>query len=503
MGTGPGSSTPDSAGGGTHDTGGPRPAEAGGQSGTFTSYAPAGCDYTVAPASTLGYTNVAYDDTSVNDAGSNAAPARVRLGLGGNTTAGQPGYADPTTTAVFTWETSAQTNAAKVKFGTSSTALHTVQAGYVWTLPATASNTPTYYHEVHVCGLTPATTYYYEVGGGPSATEVWSATQSFTTLPATGSIKVAIGGDARDVATTWQLANEHIKALNVDAFVFTGDLTLLGGVESETTQWLNEIWQNPSQPGQFITLGQLLFLPVAGNHEFEPVACSGPCSGPTYPQWLAAFAMPGTGAYAKSYGSYNIGNAHFVYIDDNYLANLPTGESSPQVTAQLAWLNTDLAAANSDRTAHPFIFVYSHRGLFSTSEHAADTDVLQARTTLAPIYAQYKVDAVFNGHDHEYERTVPIVPSSPVTSAPTPTTGGTTYVICAGVGANAYDVGAGTVSWRAKNVPFLTAAQAVDATVYLGIYMVATLEGTTATFDVYGLTGAGNDPVVDTFTLSH
>ena len=33
-------------------------------------------------------------------------------------------------------------------------------------------------------------------------------------------------------------------------------------------------------------------------------------------------------------------------------------------------------------------------------------------TTLAPIYAQYNVDAVFNGHDHAYERTYPIVPNT-------------------------------------------------------------------------------------------
>ena len=60
-------------------------------------------------------------------------------------------------------------------------------------------------HEVHVCGLNPATTYYYQVGGGASGAEVWSATQSFTTVPASGTVTIGISGDARDQVSTFQL----------------------------------------------------------------------------------------------------------------------------------------------------------------------------------------------------------------------------------------------------------------------------------------------------------
>ena len=51
-------------------------------------------------------------------------PQRVRVGLGGGTTMGQPGYADPTTTAAFTWETAESDHAAKVKIGTSADLPH-------------------------------------------------------------------------------------------------------------------------------------------------------------------------------------------------------------------------------------------------------------------------------------------------------------------------------------------------------------------------------------------
>ena len=446
------------------------------------------------PQTALAYSATALDDNSSAGPSSTATPTRVRLGLGGNTAEGQSGYADPTTTAAFTWETTAANTAAKVQYGTSATALSTVQSGYVWTLAATGTSGATYMHEAHVCGLTPATTYYYQVGGGAPGAEIWSATQSFTTLPATGSVTVGMTGDARDSSTVWQLANEHIKALNVSAELFSGDLVLTGGEESLYSNWLDAIWQDPNNAGQFLTLGEVMFLPVAGNHEY--------ILDNTADHFSSAFAIPGTGAYGKTFGSYNIGNAHFVYLDDTAISAATAGTDSPQADAQLAWLNSDLTAANADRTKHPFIFVYSHRGMFSTSMHAVDPDVLQTRTTLAPIYAQYKVDAVFNGHDHEYERTVPIVPGSPITGDPTPQTGGTTYFICAGVGADPYAVGTETVSWRATKVPFGSAATGTNAT-YLGVYETLTLSGTTAVINAYALTMAGNDPVIDTVTLSH
>ncbi len=463
-------------------------------SGPFT-YTPMGCGYSVTPPSLLAYTATAPDDDSSAGPASTAAPMRVRLGLGGGTSSCLAGYPDPTTTGAFTWETGAANTAAKVKYGVSASALTTVQSGYVWTLPATAEASAAYMHEAHVCGLTPDTTYYYQVGGGAPGAEIWSATQSFTTLPATGAITLGVYGDARDSATVWTLANEHIKALNVQALLFSGDLILTGAEESEYTSWLDAIWQDPNNTGQFLTLGELMFLPTAGNHEYIFDA--------TADHFYSAFALPGSGMWAKSFGSYDIGIAHIVFLDDTQISMEYSGTDIPQADQQLAWLNADLAAANADRTKHPFIIVMSHRGVFSTSMHSMDTDVLQARTALAPIFAKYKVDLVLNGHDHEYERTVPIVPGNPVTGDPVATKGGTTYVICAGAGATPYDVGDSPVSWRAQKVAFGSAATGTSAS-YQGVYQTLKLDPTTHTMavTVYALTGSTPDPVVDSFTLN-
>ena len=55
---------------------------------------------------------------------------------------GQPGYADPTTTAAFTWETAESDHAAKVKIGTSAASLTQVQTGYAWTLQPSIGTAP-------------------------------------------------------------------------------------------------------------------------------------------------------------------------------------------------------------------------------------------------------------------------------------------------------------------------------------------------------------------------
>src|SRR5450432_2546467 len=69
---------------------------------TGFAYAPAGCAYTFTPPDSDAFTDLANDGTDVMTDVASSAPVRVRIGVGGGTTAGKPGYADITTTAAFT-----------------------------------------------------------------------------------------------------------------------------------------------------------------------------------------------------------------------------------------------------------------------------------------------------------------------------------------------------------------------------------------------------------------
>ncbi|MGD0529489.1 MAG: metallophosphoesterase family protein [Polyangiaceae bacterium] len=459
-------------------------AEAGGLSLT---YAPQGCAYTYTPPAVLDFTGLALDDTGPVDM-TNGAPQRVRLGLGGNTTKGQPGYADPTTTAAFTWETTEYDHAAKVMLGTSPGALSEVHTGYVW-VETSFGGTVSNMHEVHVCGLTPGTTYFYQVGGGPTGAEVWSATQSFTTVAATGPLTIGVFGDARDTVATWQAVAVRMRNAAVDMQLVGGDIVDVGAIESLYVTWLDAIWHDPNNPAAFLTLGQVMMVPVGGNHENDA------------PDFFSNYAMPGNGAYAETYGSFDVGNTHFLLLDDQQIGESLEGggTASAEATAQLAWVAQDLTAANADRTAHPFIVALAHRCMFSSSTHGTDPDVLAARGVLVPLYDQYAVDLVINGHDHDYERSKPLMAGTPPSGAPVVGTG-TTYVVSAGAGADAYPTG--------TPQPFTQTSVAYGSgTSYIGSYSILTLDGSSLKLTAYGLkassTTVADDDVIDTFTLTH
>ena len=380
-----------------------------------------------------------------------------------------------------------------MRIGTSPTSFGAPQSGFVYTNPPPSSgfgsSDPTgYFHQVHVCGLSPATTYYYQVGGGASGKEIWSATQSFTTVPASGKITVGVFGDARDTVGTWQLVHERMRGVAPNLLLVSGDIVDIGTEESLFSQWLDAIWTDPSDAGTgFFTLGQFMMVPVAGNHENDSS------------QFFANFTIPGGGDYAKQYASFDVGNTHFVMIDDQPIGEYPT---SRRGDALLAWLEADLKAANADRANHPFIVAISHRGQFSTSMHAQDFDVLNARQLMAPLFTKYHVNLVMNGHDHEYERSKSLTAGDPPQGAPVVQSSlsqGTTYVINAGAGADPYEVGTVASSFRQGNP---TPLGSFSAKGYIGCYVLLTLDGQTMTLNAYGMKAGGGgvagDDVIDT-----
>ncbi len=85
--------------------------DGGGNDGPVTvfSYTPTGCNYSVTPTNdglntTAGaFVGLALDDTAAPSG--DITPSLVRVGVGGGADATAPGYADPRTTAAFTWQT--------------------------------------------------------------------------------------------------------------------------------------------------------------------------------------------------------------------------------------------------------------------------------------------------------------------------------------------------------------------------------------------------------------
>jgi hypothetical protein len=156
------------------------------------------------------------------------------------------------------------------------------------------------------------------------------------------------------------------------------------------------------QPYQALARRAPIF-PSLGNHDYHSQ------HGQPY---LDAFYLPHNNpADTERYYSFDWGNAHFTALDFN------TGPDPDQIT----WLKNDLAS-----TDRQWKIVFYHQAIYSSGPHGYENWVEARRQLLAPIFEQYEVDLVINGHDHDYERTLPI--------------NGVLYIVSGGGGASTYKV---------------------------------------------------------------
>jgi hypothetical protein len=121
--------------------------------------------------------------------------------------------------------------------------------------------------------------------------------------------------------------------------------------------------------------------------------------------------------------SFDYGNAHFVFLDANphlFSNLLPGGPPAtapafpfpPYPTVLKDWLINDLDASNQTWKAVVF-----HQPIFSSGNATVSNDQMR---TIGQFLQDHGVNMVFNGHEHNYQRTLPIRTLSNVTSAPVP-----------------------------------------------------------------------------------
>jgi 3',5'-cyclic AMP phosphodiesterase CpdA len=128
-------------------------------------------------------------------------------------------------------------------------------------------------------------------------------------------------------------------------------------------------------------------------------------------------------------------NLGVLSLDANDLSTEIPTNAGYSAGAQVSWLRQTLAALRADPSVD-FIVAFFHHCAFATSAtHASDGGV---RAALAPLFDEFSVDLVVQGHNHQYERTNPIKAGRTATAAPDgatvrPSTDGTTY-ICVGSG---------------------------------------------------------------------
>ena len=312
-----------------------------------------------------------------------------------------------------TWLTAGGTNPNQVQYGlTGAYELGTVSA------TETAGPFGAAIHTAVISGLSPNVEYHYSVS--PDGAGSWSPDRTFTTAPAGRSAMTFLAaGDSRQVLP-YPLGNLNpwsdlaVDMSSEDALftVFTGDAVHDAVV---TQHWWN--WFEVSEP----LSGTSPLLPCLGNHEI-----SGDTDAAKYSSY---FALPQDAGTERWY-SCDIGRVHVVTLDSELTAD----------AGQIAWLTQDLAQASK---TSDWIVVNYHRPGYTSGSGDTHGGNSWVQDLWVPIFDDYHVDLVFNGHNHFYQRTFPIygglVPSNPTVVDSDPSTydnpDGTVYVITGAAGA--------------------------------------------------------------------
>lgn len=179
--------------------------------------------------------------------------------------------------------------------------------------------------------------------------------------------KVVIYGDSRTGTQEHKKIISLITKRQPEAVFNVGDIVEEG---SKPDEWpvFNEITKDiRSNANYYVALG---------NHEQDS------------PNFYNNFELPGN----EQWYSVNFNKIHFTVLDSN--KDLGLGSQ------QYKWFENDLANVGKDIK---FKVVVLHHPPYSTGKH--EEDELGLRKTIVPLIEKYKVNVVFTGHDHHYERS--------------------------------------------------------------------------------------------------
>ena len=293
-----------------------------------------------------------------------------------------------------------------------------------------------YYIQARVSHLLPGTTYYYAVGHDgydPATKPGLEPVRTFTTAPdCTSSFTFTAFGDqgeSYDGVATGNL----VRSVNPSFHLHAGDLAYAndGGHGLLTDSYDPRVWDSFLVQNEGFA-STIPWQAVVGNHEMEPWY-----SPNGYGAFFKRFAQP---TEDQTYYSFTYGNVAFLALDANDVTYEFVANHGYSSGAQTKWLTRELAAYRANKDID-FIVVYFHECAYCTATaHASDGGVRDAWT---PIFDQYSVDLVINGHNHVYERTDPLKAGAVTTAAPIGSTvysatQGTTYAVAGGAGNSLY-----------------------------------------------------------------
>src|ERR687890_340911 len=197
---------------------------------------------------------------------------------------------------------------------------------------------------------------------------------SSSSLPSTANLNFAAVGDWGCTGDTTNTI-KNIQNKDPELVLALGDLSY----ENTANCWLNET----------SSINNKLEIAI-GNHDHDDDDKKGELPL-LQAQYKKHFGLSNT------YYSFDYHNVHFIAID----SMLPYTINSPQYS----FVRNDLISTSQNPNIK-WIIVYFHHPMYtSASEHSSD---LLLRETYHPLFDQYGVDLVLQGHNPNYQRSYPI-----------------------------------------------------------------------------------------------
>jgi hypothetical protein len=177
---------------------------------------------------------------------------------------------------------------------------------------------------------------------------------------------------------------------------------------------------------------QIPWMVTMGNHDMEALY-----SPDGYDGQLCRFAVPGNGpASCPAVYSFTCQNVAFLALDANDVSYEIPANLGYSGGEQTRWIAAQLSAYRGEAGIDFIVALLHHCAHCTGRTHGSDGGVREHWT---PLFDQYQVDLVINGHNHLYERTDPILAgivrrAAPAGSIVHPATDGTTYLTAGGGG---------------------------------------------------------------------
>ncbi len=318
---------------------------------------------------------------------------------------------DPSTEVTFTWRTGSST-VSFARFGIAPSDYQTTTQSLEYSYPdLVASSTVEGMQVAQVTGLVPDTRYYYQVG---SDTDGWSTEYSFKTALPKGNTSTFSFIAYADHGTEEQGVARRPRAVAAAIEATDPDLVLLAG----------DVYYCDDQVCVDIYFGEVLadvasqayFMTAAGNHEyFQPDDLITYTSRFNYPGRPPGEICVITGTRCprnevpELWYSFDWGNVHFISINTGVDHGKPFSgsEEIKPGEAQYEWFKADLEAASADPDID-WTVVYAHYNLYNWGKDPSHSSDDEARAVFEPLVQQNGVDVWLAGHQHSYERTLPV-----------------------------------------------------------------------------------------------